>query len=242
MLHIDYAWLTHPGRRKMNQDNIVCMKRYLPRIHNGPDEPVTGSTDAGNGAVFGVFDGMGGEEHGEAASWIAAKTAASMAIRNADDLKVFCKKANRKICQYVRDNAIVSSGTTAALLLFDRNGAHSCHIGDSRIYRCDYGIPEQLTKDDVPPGPGRDHMLLQCLGIPEEEMRITPHLDYYMIRERAYFMICTDGLTHMLTENQIAEVLSDGNSLQQQTRRLTDKALAAGGRDNITLFLIRATP
>ena len=127
MLHIDYAWLTHPGRRKMNQDNIVCMKRYLPRIHNGPDEPVTGSTDAGNGAVFGVFDGMGGEEHGEAASWIAAKTAASMAIRNADDLKVFCKKANRKICQYVRDNAIVSSGTTAPSSPAGRNwmGSHA---------------------------------------------------------------------------------------------------------------------
>ena len=83
-------------------------------------------------------------------------------------------------------------------------------------------------------------MLLQCLGIPEDEMRITPHLDYYPIRSGAVYMICTDGLTNMLTENQIAAVLSDGESLEKQTGELVEKALEAGGRDNITVVLIRA--
>lgn len=241
MLRIEYAYMTHPGRyRKKNQDNLVCPETILPRIHDGMESPAAGVTAPAPCTLFGVFDGMGGEDHGEAASHIAAETAVSMDIRDAGGLASFCEEANRSICRYVKDNGFLSSGTTASLLLFSEEGAYSCHVGDSRIYRCDYGIPEQLTRDDVLPGPRGKHMLLQCLGIPEDEMRITPHLDYYPIRSGAVFMICTDGLTNMLTENQIAAVLSDGESLEKQTGELVEKALEAGGRDNITVVLIRA--
>ena len=244
MLHIEYAYMTHPGyHRKTNQDNLVCMGTFLPEKHDRTDQPVTGTADTAQRALFGVFDGMGGEEHGEAASFIAAGLAVETDIRNMDDFAVYCRKANSRICEYVRENGIRSSGTTASMLLFDDRGGYSCHIGDSRIYRCDYGIPEQLTHDDVwSAHPGRRNELLQCLGIPEEEMRISPHMDYYPIRCRTVFMLCTDGLSHMLTENRIAAVMSDGGGLEQQTRELMDKALAAGGRDNITLILIEVSP
>ena len=244
MLRIEYAYMTHPGNcRTMNQDNLVCMGEYLPRIHDRTDWPVAGSAEPDSCALFGVFDGMGGGEQGETAAWIAAKTAAETDIRDSGGMTRFCGEANRKICRYAKVNRIRSIGTTASMLLFDGNGAYSCHIGDSRIYRCDYGIPEQLTHDDAWPSlPGRKPALLQCLGIPESEMRILPHVDYYPILARSVFMICTDGLTDMLTENRIAGVLSDGEGLEKQTRTLLNEALEAGGRDNITLLLIRASP
>ena len=241
MLSIEYAYMTHPGRyRKTNQDNLVCLKTILPRIHDGMEAPATGAPEPAEYSLFGVFDGLGGEDHGEAASHIAAETAASMEIRGEGGLRSFCDEANRNICRFTRENALRFSGTTASLLLFDGDGAVSCHIGDSRIYRCDYGIPEQLTMDDAVPGPGGKHRLIQCLGIPEDEMQIMPHMDYYPIRSRTVFMICTDGLTNMLSDNRIAAVLSGGDSLAQQTRKLVDAALEAGGRDNITLLLIQA--
>ncbi len=244
VLHVEYAYMTHPGKyRKTNQDNLVCLGTYLPRIHDRTEEPVTGCTDTERNALFGVFDGMGGEEHGEMAALIAARKAASMDIRDPEGFAFLCEEANREICRYVRTAGIHSSGTTASMLLLDREGALICHIGDSRIYSCGGGIPEQLTRDDVwPAGPGGRHMLLQCLGIPEEEMRIRPHLDYCRIRAGTTYLICTDGLTNMLPDDRIAAVLSGGGELKDKVRTLTEQALEAGGRDNITLFLIDVKP
>ena len=244
MLHVEFAYLTHPGLyRKTNQDNLICMEAYLPEAHGRTDGPVTGRAEVTTHALFGVFDGMGGEEHGEAASFIAARAAVNGEIRDMAGLAAFCGEANREICAYARKNRIRSSGTTASLLLFDGQGAGSCHIGDSRIYRLGSRGITQLTKDDVwPSASGRKNMLLQCLGIPEDEMRIRPHLDYYSIRSETAFLICTDGLTNMVADERIAAAISDGRDLKRQAQTLLDQALQAGGRDNITLLLIRAAP
>ena len=119
MLRIEYAYMTHPGNcRKMNQDNLVCMGEYLPRIHDRTNGPVSGCTVTDQGGFFGVFDGMGGGEQGETAAWIAAKTAAEADIRDLDGMARFCGEANRKICRYAEENSIRSIGTTASMLLF----------------------------------------------------------------------------------------------------------------------------
>lgn len=242
MLFVDFAFLTHSGLlRKYNQDNLVCLKEYLPEKHNDMTEPVTSSAIVPPYALFGVFDGMGGEEYGEAASYIAAKEASSESIVDLAGLEALCRRANDKICEYVKKNRIRSSGTTAAMLLFDRQGVNCCHIGDSRIYRYSNGKLDQLTKDDVFPSfSGKKAPLLQCLGIPEDEMQIRPHLDYYPIHSEATFIVCTDGLSDMMTNEQMIVILSGNGSLQQQAKKLLTQSLKAGGRDNITLFLIRA--
>ncbi len=244
MLFVEFAYLTHPGLlRRHNQDNLICLKEYLPEAHDRTAEPVTGSTANSPCALFGVFDGMGGEEHGEAASYIAAKAAASGSISDMTGLEAFCRKANGEICEYVKKKGFRSSGTTASMLLFDHQGVSICHIGDSRIYRCDNGKLVQLTKDDVWPSFSRGKKpLLQCLGIPEDEMRIRPHLDYHPIRSETVFMICTDGLSDMITEDEIAMIVSNGRDLKWQAQMLLDQTLKVGGKDNITLFLIRVVP
>lgn len=242
MIRIEYAYATHPGRlRKQNQDNLICGGRYLPRNHDGPEETAAGETALSGRPLFGVFDGMGGEEHGEAASFIAAKTAASADIAGPEDLLRYCAGANRAICEYVREQGIRSSGTTASLLLLTPGKAYVCHIGDSRIYRRDGDQLEQLTKDDVFPSfSGRRHLLLQCLGIPEDEMRIRPHLSEHPLRPGTEYLICTDGLSNMLPDGRTAEALSGPGDLKSRAGLLLELALEAGGRDNITLILARA--
>ena len=238
MLQIKYAYVTHPGLyRKTNQDNLICNGQYFPLSHGKTEKPVTGNIRFQASALFGVFDGMGGEEHGEAASWIAAKSAAARKIDSVAQLEQFCLETNRAICDYAEENCLTSSGTTASLLLFCPREIISCHLGDSRIYRWNQDRLEQLTKDDI--WPGRKHMLLQCLGSPEEEMRISPHIDHYSLQSGSLFLLCSDGLSNMLPDDRIASVLSGSGDLETHAATLLDLALEAGGKDNITLLLIQ---
>ncbi len=242
MTTIEFAFMTHPGRiRKNNEDNLICIQDHLPLVHDRTDEAVTGTADVSSPLLFGVFDGMGGEEHGEAASFLAAKTAALRKPADAKELDSLCREMNQNICDYVAEHHIRSSGTTASLLLFDQRGVTACHIGDSRIYRFREGVMKQLTKDDVwPLFRGRKAPLLQCLGTPEDEMRIKPHIDHYPVELQDVYVICTDGLSDMLGEDQIGEVLSGDASLKRRIQTLMDRALEKGGRDNITMILCRA--
>ena len=241
MVKVEFAYMTHPGRvRKKNQDNLICIHDYLPLEHDRMDEPAFGMSALSSPVLFGVFDGMGGEEHGEAAAYLAAKTAASWKTSDEHDLGLLCRDMNKRICDYVAEHHIHSSGTTASLLLFDQHEVISCHIGDSRIYRCREGVLEQLTRDDVWPGyRGKKAPLLQCLGIPEEEMMIKPQLRHFPLESGVQFMICTDGLTDSVEHDQIAEIISSGIDLKSKTQMLMDIALEGGGRDNITVFLVR---
>ena len=241
MTVVEYAYMSHPGKiRKSNQDNLICVNTYLPMIHGGTGEPVAGSAELSRPLLFGVFDGMGGEEHGEAASFLAAKAAASGQAAGREGLDALCREANRAICRYVSEHGIRSSGTTAAMLLFDGDGVAGCHIGDSRIYRIRQGQAEQLTKDDAWPSfPGRKPPLLQCLGIPEDEMRICPHVEAYPADPGQLFLICTDGLSDMVKPEQMADILRREVPLKQQARMLVEEALEAGGWDNVTVMLVR---
>ena len=241
MLEIEFAYMTHPGKiRKRNQDNLICVQDYLPLEHDKTDEPVRGIAILDSPLLFGVFDGMGGEDHGEAASYLAAKTAALRKPTNENDLDPLCREMNKNICTYVSKHHIRSSGTTASLLLFDQRGVTTCHIGDSRIYRCREGVMKQLTKDDVWPFfRGRKAPLLQCLGIPENEMHIKPHIDHYSTELNDIYVICTDGLSDTMEQNQIVEILSSDINLRYITQMLMDRALEIDGKDNITILLNR---
>ena len=241
MLKIEFAYMTHPGRiRKKNQDNLICIRDYLSLNHDRTEEPVTGTAGLSSPLLFGVFDGMGGEDHGEVAAYLAAKTAAGREAADGKDLDLLCREMNSAVCRYAAEHHLRSTGTTASLLLFDKRGVTSCHIGDSRIYRWRDGVAEQLTKDDIwPYYQGKKAPLLQCLGIPEDEMRIRPHIDWYPADPEAVYIICSDGLSDMIGQKQIAEALSGNAGLKEKMQLLMDKALEQGGRDNITIILNR---
>ena len=88
-----------------------------------------------------------------------------------------------------------------------------------------------MDSEDVP--------LLQYLGIPETEMVIEPSFFTEEVRAGDVYLICSDGLTDMLSEERIVQILISGDPPESLAEKLLGEALAAGGRDNITMILIR---
>ena len=233
---IRYCCLSETGKiRRNNEDNLVCRGACYDAGDTAPRAPMTGRCEAADGPVFGVFDGMGGEEQGEVASLIAARTAAGYAFGAPTAMAEYCREANRRICAYADDNGISTMGTTAALLQFTREGVVACNLGDSPIFHWRDGDLRQLSRDHVMPVPGaRKPPLVQYLGIPEDELRLEPTLSRHQTRSGDRYLICSDGLTDMVGNDAIAETLR-ADDPAEAADRLMRMALDAGGRDNVTL-------
>ena len=127
------------------------------------------------------------------------------------------------------------------------------HVGDSRAYLLREGVLKQITTDHtwvqkqvelgkLSPRRARVHpyssVLTHALGVPDEE-----RIDTLMgeVREGDVYLLCTDGLTTVLEDDTIEDLLRTGPDLPSKARDLIDAANHAGGPDNITVVLIRAT-
>lgn len=225
----------------MNQDNFSCMGIHLNEQQSGVDLPIVGRVKPGPEVVMGVFDGMGGEECGEVASWIAADCARDFVMvgNPCDDLLCFCEEANARICEYADAHGVSVMGTTAAILAFTQDQITLCNIGDSRIYRFSQGQLEQISVDHVGMAPyGRKAPLSQNLGIPPEELKIEPYVAVGEYHADDIYLICSDGLTDMVSVDVILHILKE-EPFGKAADLLMRTALENGGRDNITLILCK---
>ena len=242
MLDVRYAYACHQGKiRKINQDNIVCGGMFLPLPAEGAFQPVRGSGWVKGKTLLGVFDGMGGEQRGEMAAYIAAKAAAAWNIAGAGGtLTDLCLDINRQICAYASAHQLRTCGATAAMLLTDGDTVEGCNVGDSRIYFYRDGSLLQLSEDHVLPlyQHGKPP-LLQFLGIPEDEMSLEPSAFRRRMRPGDGYLICSDGLTDMLPEETISRLLPAQKSMEESADSLLNAALSAGGRDNISFILLQ---
>lgn len=240
---ISYWCVTHIGNvRSVNQDNYVCDGRYMKPEDEPMDAPLVGTLSSLNPALLGVFDGMGGEECGEVAAYIAAKNAAAVKIgaQPLDDLLRFCQNTNAEICQQIEQRGISSMGTTAAMLAFDKEGITLCNIGDSKVLRFSQNGPEQISMDHVAVCPfGKKPPLSQNLGIPPTEMVIDPYFARGTYRDGDYYLICSDGLTDMLSPEAIQKILYAAPEPEAASLEMLRKALLNGGKDNVTFILCR---
>lgn len=238
---LEYVYTCHRGKvRSANQDNLLCGNRCLPAEHGSMESIAAGEATSEESPLFAVFDGMGGEEMGEMASCIAAETLRSWHLQGRKTpLTEAFMESNRRINRFTEEHHLNTCGTTAAVLLFDNAGAVRCDIGDSRIFRFRGGETERISVEDVYPSDGfRKPPLLQFLGIPESEMIIEPHTGCYTVQKGDCFLICSDGLTDMIGEGAIGEILRNP-ALIETGKTLLQAALDAGGKDNITFVLIR---
>ena len=237
---IDYCCICDRGNiREKNQDNFVCGGAILPAANHGTPEPLTGSLPSGEGPLFGVFDGMGGEQEGEKAAFLAAQ-AASEAKFGGDpvkDLRGLCLEANRRVCDYAESHRVSSMGTTAAMVRFMDEGVYACNLGDSRIFRFHGGALRQISQDHVLPAPkSKKPPLLQYLGIPETELLLEPGLSFQRPEPGDRYLICSDGLTDMIEPDKLEKILRKA-PFPLAGRILMKTALDNGGRDNVTLIL-----
>jgi protein phosphatase len=209
---------------------------------------------------FALADGMGGAAAGEVASRIFVETAAEVIMGNVAQSekeavawvqRVF-SSANDRIIDHVANHLHHKGmGCTAELVVAVDDHFVVGHLGDSRTYRFKNGnlkrltedhslVQEQITKGLITPEEARQHplrnVILRALGISPN-----PALD--LVRGNLsvgdLFLICSDGLTDMLSDAVIQEILSSVGTLPQQVDRLIDMAKSAGGFDNITVVLFQ---
>lgn len=239
---ISYSCISHTGKiRNTNQDNFICDGHFMEVNDVNTVFPLCGIKSSKETLLIGIFDGLGGEERGEIASYIAAKTASTIEIGKdiVSDLLQFCQKANADICDNANESEVSAMGTTAAILAFTGDGVTLCNIGDSRIFRFCDGVLEQISKDHVAVSAfGVKPPLSQNLGIPPNELIIEPYLAQGAYNDGDIYLICSDGLTDMVTNEEISEVLGS-KTIGEAITELLDKALCKGGRDNITIVLCK---
>lgn len=254
---LQYAAISHPGLvRRNNEDNLWMNGNYKESVAQGEYESHNSCTD--QRALFAVCDGMGGEAYGEQASLLAVESLHQSTMENAkeDSLRDILQ-ANQKLCQWMDANGGVRSGTTLAALYVDAGRAMSCNLGDSRVYHIRDGQMERLSKDhsqaqrmldmqvmteeELRTWPGR-HKLTQYIGIYPEEMLLEPfYSEQLLIRDGDIFLLCSDGLTDMLTDPEIVQVVVRQKKPEQIVQKLLEQALAAGGKDNVTIVAVKVT-
>ena len=244
---IEYAYTCHIGKiRNNNEDNFWCCGDSLEAQNQGMSHIRSGYMKQSEYPLLAVFDGMGGESCGEMAAFLAAEACgehfktAKDGIRNDPEefLNEICESMNQAICDYGRTNKINSMGTTAALLAFAEDAVYSCNLGDSRIYKSDREKFYQISQDHFL---GRSLFgkapLTQYLGMEEENLQLEPSISRQEIKIGDRFLLCSDGITDMLSDGEIADILSRDIPVAKTVEILVDRALKKGGRDNITVVL-----
>ncbi len=163
-------------------------------------------------------------------------------------------KSNKRILRHIKKNPHHKGmGCTAELMVFFNKGFVFGHVGDSRIYCFKNGQMEQITHDHsfvqrqidqgkLTPEEARTHsyrnIILRAVGIGKN---LTPDIITGKIDSRDLFLLCSDGLTDMVGDNLIHEVLASAASLTQKTETLIKMAKSHGGHDNITIILAEIT-
>lgn len=238
---IAYFYTSNVGRcRKTNQDNFYCNGQMMHHDNEGTGGILSGEVACKKGPVFCVFDGMGGEECGELAAYLAANEMKNHDFSKGMDqaFRDFCDNANRVICAKTVEKGISSMGTTAAMLRFTEEASGLCNIGDSKIFLLSDGVLSQLSYDHVGVAVyGKKPPLTQNLGIPEDELRIDPYVAVGDHRPGDIYLLCSDGLTDMVTVDRIRQVLTEHRG-EEAAQILLNEALENGGRDNVTFILL----
>jgi serine/threonine protein phosphatase PrpC len=227
---------TDPGRRrKHNEDAYLVMEDQ---------------------AVFAIADGMGGYAAGEVASQLATEvigeafktntftgTPDESIPRRGDELIRAIQMSNTAILTQARANEAQSGmGTTIVSCRFSPNKqrVYICHVGDSRAYRFRNDEIMQLTTDHTLgavgiTGPAASK-LSRAVGI-QDTVEVDLRVDAPKVGD--YYMLCSDGLSKMVPEDMIRDIVRESPDLDKAVERLVERANERGGRDNVTVILIR---
>jgi PPM family protein phosphatase len=236
-LHLRWAAVTDQGHvRSSNQDCFYAGDRLLV-----------------------VADGMGGMAAGDVASRLAVEALKSIDVpiddaHQMDALHKALEVANGRIAEVVtEDPALQGMGTTLTAVLFSGDRAALAHVGDSRAYLLRDGRLNQLTKDDTYVQMLVDQGLIrpeEAAGHPRravvtQALQGEPVSPSYVIVEPEpgdRWLLCSDGLTTVVSFAQIEAGLLAEPDPQACAERLLDLALQAGGPDNITVIVADLTP
>lgn len=234
--------MTDTGRvRNNNQDFVLCEENAVGCFPN----------------LFIVADGMGGHNAGDMASRLCvAKVQEQIRITDKKTpVGVFeeaVKTANDSIRQCASETPeFAGMGTTMVAATVLDDVAYVVNIGDSRLYRMsedlrqitvDHSLVEEMVqsgeirKDEMRTHPNKN-IITRALGTDET---VCPDCFEIQVRQGDVLLLCSDGLTNMLEDSEMEEILRENkNDLEQAGRTLVERANEAGGKDNISVILVR---
>jgi len=216
--------------------------------------------------LFLVSDGMGGHRGGEIASEIVTQDlplAIEIALLDLTQktprairaiLKKWIAKQSHQILQEGHsESGYADMGATLVLALLIKDRAYIANLGDSRAYRFRHGRLHQFSKDHsvVAELVEQGHITPEEADVHEDLGVIThyagmdaharPHVRSFALRPGDRILLCTDGLTDMVSESQITAILTGEPDNQKACQTLVHQANQAGGYDNITVLLVEWT-
>ncbi len=206
-----------------------------------------------------VADGMGGHRAGQVASQLACEGAMraidalqGASVSLAERLRHAVASANREIFTKARAKPeFAGMGTTLVAILFAGERMALAHVGDSRAYLLRQGrlrgltddhslVAELLRRQEISESDAREHphrhVLTRALGV---RPQIEPDLAEMTPQHGDVFVLCSDGLTTHLDDDEIAERILQAEDLELAATSLIDAANRAGGFDNLTVVLVR---
>ena len=255
---------SHPGKlRPNNEDHYIVVQRRRSRsvlLTNLPGNITDFAEDQVH--ILAVADGIGGAAFGELASNLALRTAFELGHGAAkwifkvneqelEELKgqieTILRLTHQSLMERGRnDPDLKGMGTTLTGAYAIGMEALIAHIGDSRAYLFRNGAVERLTRDHTlaqelldtggpHPNPGHRHMLTNCLGGTGQDVKVD--FVYQRFEDGDRLLLCTDGLSDMVSDKEIADTLSLHKNPQEACDARVDLALDHGGRDNVTVVL-----
>lgn len=262
---LEFGAASHVGlRRPNNEDHYAVVQRSRIRriLLTNVDAPGLVLPDDEAYSLI-VADGMGGHGFGELASelvlrigWELAGAAPFWVMKFnpglIDSIREKIAAYGRQIQQGLRDYAAASPelagmGTTWTCAYLMGRDAIIAHVGDSRAYLFRDGSLQQLTRDhtfsqrlrDSGVAPERaqqfKNVLLNSMSAHDEDVQID--IDHVAVQEGDRVLLCTDGLTEMVTDGEIAAILSEIARAQCACDVLIERALVHGGKDNVTVVV-----
>ncbi len=263
---LDVYGLTHVGKvRKHNEDQflIASLRKTMDVRHTSvADLGVFAGLKRSEAELFLVADGVGGVPGGEQASSTAVAavtrfithTAGCYYNADVDQEHEFLEQLERSV-ERCHESLIADYGseggpaTTLTLVWLIWPRAYMIHVGDSRCYYLRDSVLRQLTRDQTMgevaldqgllseeevQRRGLDHILTSAIGA-----QISPRIGLIDLEAGDTLLLCTDGLTKHVSEDQILAVLRPTATAQKSCEQLVEAALQAGGSDNVTVVVAR---
>ncbi len=248
---------------------ITRFGRFLETIQSNLPEGTVAprSEEGGYGMV--VADGIGGSAAGEEASRLAIASLVNLVLRTPDwILRLDDESLSREVLRRAseryeqvnqsliekaeRDPRLSGFGTTMTFAASLGRDLFVAHLGDSRVYLLRWGRLQQITRDHTLVQSLVDQQLLDRRKAASHRLRnvlsqslgdhyrpIEPQVTHFTLDNDDRLLLCTDGLTEMVEERVIAEILGGNEPADVVCKKLVDRALDAGGKDNVTVIVAR---
>ncbi len=233
---------THPGRLRSVNEDCLGASRWSAQgtvplachRYSGPD-PV----------VCVVADGVGGQRSGDIASALVVdKLVHGAAPATTEELAEAVAAAHELVLEEgSRTPGRAGMATTVAILVVTTDTILCANVGDSRIYELSSGSAVQLSMDDTlagdgaPPSSATAGVITQALG-GARGGAIVPHTQWYVREPELTFLICSDGLTAVISDEEIGAVVDSTAPLGAAAGRLLDMALERDAPDNVSVLVV----